>query len=38
MRKNRTFGPRQQRTRKTRQGGIILENIVKLGARSYLFT
>ena len=34
MRKNRTFGPRQERTRKTRQGGSILGNIVKLRARS----
>ena len=29
IRKNRTFGPRQQRTRKTQQGGSILGNIVK---------
>ena len=34
MRKNRTFGPRKQRTRKNRQGGSMLGNIVKLGASS----
>ena len=31
--KNRRSRPRQQRTRKTRQGGSILGNIVKLGAK-----
>ena len=31
--KNRRIGPRQQRTRKTEQGGIILGNIVKLAAK-----
>ena len=33
IRKNRTIGPRQQRTRKTQQGGSILGNIVKLRAK-----
>ena len=33
IRKNRTIGPRQQRTRRTQQGGSILGNIVKLGAK-----
>ena len=33
MRKNRTIGPRQQRTRKIQQGGRTLGNIVKLGAK-----
>ena len=28
IRKNRTIGPRQQRARKTQQGGSILRNIV----------
>ena len=27
------IGPRQQRTRKTQQGGSILGNIIKLGAK-----
>ena len=34
IRKNRTIGSRQQRTRKTQQGGSTLGNIVKLGAKS----
>ena len=33
IRKNRINGPRQQRTRKTQQGGSILANIGKLGAK-----
>ena len=33
IRKNRINGPRQQRTRKTQQGGSILGNIGKLGAK-----
>ena len=31
--KSRTAGPRRHRTKKTQQGGSILENIVKLGAK-----
>ena len=30
------IGPRQQRTRKTQQGGSILGNIIKLGASKLL--
>ena len=33
IRKNRTIGPRLQRTKKTQQGGSILGNIIKLGAK-----
>ena len=33
IKKSRTAGPRRHRTKKTQQGGSILENIVKLGAK-----